>query len=111
RNNFDVLDKRGNLLQADSIDWESFSKSYFPVSLRQREGQENALGIIKFVFDNPYAVFLHDTNAKRLFRSRVRAFSHGCIRMEKAVELAHYLVTGDPGKKSKYVERFLKEES
>lgn len=111
RNNFEVLDKRGNMLQADSLDWKSFSKSYFPISLRQREGEENALGILKFVFDNPYAVFLHDTNAKRLFRSKVRAFSHGCIRMEKAVELAHYLVTGDPNKKSKYVERFLKEES
>jgi len=111
RNNFDVLDKRGNLLQADSLDWKSFSKSYFPVSLRQREGEENSLGILKFIFDNPYAVFLHDTNVKRLFRSKVRAFSHGCIRMEKAVELAHYLVTDDPNKKSKYVERFLKEES
>lgn len=111
RNNFDVLDKRGNLLQAGSLDWKRFSESYFPVSLRQREGRENALGILKFVFDNPYAVFLHDTNAKRLFRSKVRAFSHGCIRMEKAVELAHYLVTGHPGKKSKYVDRFLKEES
>ena len=69
------------------------------------------MGILKFVFDNPYAVFLHDTNAKRLFMRTVRAFSHGCIRMEKAVELAHYLVTGDPNKMSKYVERFLKEES
>src|SRR5690606_15400789 len=53
----------------------------------------------------------HDTNARRLFRSEVRAFSHGCIRMEKAVALAHYLVTGSLNKTSKYVERFLKEES
>lgn len=111
RNNFDVLDKRGNLLRADSLDWKSFSKGYFPVSLRQRKGEANALGVLKFVFDNPYAVFLHDTNAKRLFRSNVRAFSHGCIRMEKAVELAHYLVTGDRKQRSRYVERFLEEEA
>jgi L,D-transpeptidase YcbB len=111
RNNFDVLDNKGNALQPNSLDWRGFSKNYFPVLLRQREGEENALGIIKFSFDNPYAVFLHDTNAKRLFKSKVRAFSHGCIRMEKAVDLAHYLITGDLNKRSKYLERFLKEES
>jgi murein L,D-transpeptidase YcbB/YkuD len=107
RNNFDVLDRRGNLLNRDSVPWEKFSKNYFPVTLRQREGTENSLGVIKFVFDNPYAVFLHDTNAKRLFKSSVRAFSHGCIRMEKAVELGHYLATGSIGKKSKLVESYL----
>lgn len=111
RNNFDVLDKRGNLLTPGSIDWKKFNKNYFPVLLRQREGAENALGVLKFVFDNPYAVYLHDTNAGRLFRSEVRAYSHGCIRMEKAVALAHYLVTGSLTKKSAFVDRFLKEES
>lgn len=110
RNNFDVLDKKGNALNPDSVAWGKFNKNYFPVLLRQREGPENALGILKFVFDNPYAVFLHDTNAKRLFSTSVRAFSHGCIRMEKAVQLSHYLVTGDLNRKSKYVSRFLEEE-
>ncbi|HEY9489218.1 MAG TPA: L,D-transpeptidase family protein [Chryseosolibacter sp.] len=109
KNNFDVLDRRGNLLNADSIDWSKFSKDYFPVVLRQREGTGNALGIIKFIFDNPHGVLLHDTNAKRLFRSNVRAFSHGCIRMEKANELAHYLVTTDVAKKSLLIERYLTE--
>lgn len=110
RNNFDVLDRRGLVVDADSIPWRTFSKNYFPVSLRQRDGKENSLGILKFVFDNPYAVFLHDTNAKRLFYSDVRAFSHGCIRMEKAVALSHYLLTGDVGKQSPVIERYLKEE-
>jgi murein L,D-transpeptidase YcbB/YkuD len=111
RNNFDVLDRKGKVLNPDSVNWKKFNKNNFPVLLRQREGQENSLGIIKFSFDNPYAVFLHDTNAKRLFTSEIRAFSHGCIRMEKAVALAHYLVMGDLEKTSKYVERFLKEKS
>ena len=110
RNKFDVLDRKGDLINPDTVDWSRFNKNNFPVSLRQREGRDNALGIIKFLFDNPYAVFLHDTNAKRLFRSNERAFSHGCIRMEKAIELAHYLVTGDLNRKSKDVERYLKEE-
>lgn len=90
-NNFDVLDRKGNILRYDTLEWDKFSKDYFPVTLRQREGNENALGIVKFHFENPYAVFLHDTNAKRLFQREKRALSHGCIRMEKAVDFAHYL--------------------
>ena len=109
KNRFDVLDQKGNILNPDSVEWEMFSKSYFPVLLRQREGTENSLGVLKFVFDNPYAVFLHDTNAKRLFSKEARAFSHGCIRMEKAVELAHYLVTGQLNQKSKIIEVYLEQ--
>ena len=109
RNNFDVFDQKGKLLDPDSIDWIKFNRNYFPVLLRQREGPENSLGVLKFVFDNPYTVFLHDTNSKRLFSKEVRAFSHGCIRMEKASELAHYLVSGEIGKRSKTIESYLKQ--
>jgi murein L,D-transpeptidase YcbB/YkuD len=109
RNNFDVLDRSGSVVDPDTLPWQGFNKDYFPVSLRQRDGPENSLGILKFVFDNPYAVFLHDTNARRLFRSDVRAFSHGCIRMEKAVELSHYLLMGDTVERSKLIDRYLEE--
>lgn len=100
RNNFDVLDRKGNILRYDTINWKRFNKNYFPVTLRQRDGKENALGILKFDFDNPYAVFLHDTNAKRLFKEEKRAFSQGCIRMEKAVDLAYYLAANNTKKYS-----------
>jgi L,D-transpeptidase YcbB len=110
RNHFDVLDKKGNVLDPDSVEWNKFHKNYFPVVLRQREGAENALGVIKFIFDNPHAVYLHDTNAKRLFRNKERALSHGCIRMERAVELAHYLVTETTGSESKTITKYLREE-
>lgn len=110
RNNFDVLDRKGNILNPDSVSWSDFNKNYFPVSLRQREGKENSLGVLKFIFDNPYAVYLHDTNAKRLFRNPIRAFSHGCVRMEKALSLAHYLITGDITKESNLVNRYLQRE-
>jgi murein L,D-transpeptidase YcbB/YkuD len=109
RNNFDVLDRKGHIVHPDSLDWKSFNKNNFPVMLRQREGQENSLGVLKFVFDNPYAVFVHDTNAPRLFRLKSRALSHGCIRIEKAPAFAHYLVTGEVGKKSTTVEKYLEE--
>lgn len=109
RNHFEVLNSQGKILNPDSVAWSKFSRRYFPVSLRQREGTENALGVIKFLFNNPYAVFLHDTNAKRLFRAKVRAFSHGCIRMEKAEQLAHYLTTESIDKKSPTIEKYLKQ--
>jgi L,D-transpeptidase YcbB len=109
RNNFDALDRKGNILNPDSLNWAKFHKDYFPVSLRQREGEENSLGIIKFLFDNPYAVYLHDTNAKKLFKSSSRSFSHGCIRMERAIDFAHFLVTGSLQKKSSIVEKSLSE--
>jgi len=109
RNNFEVLDRSGRILRRDSIDWMQFNANYFPVSLRQREGEENSLGVIKFTFDNPYAVYLHDTNAKRLFRNNIRAYSHGCIRLERAEDLAHYLVTGNAKEKSKMITRYLQQ--
>lgn len=111
RNNFDLLDRRGNVVNPDSVDWSLFSRDYFPYTLRQREGSENALGLIKFLFDNPYAVFLHDTNSRVLFRSEWRALSHGCIRVEKAEALAHYLLTGSTTAESFELRRRLRERS
>lgn len=109
RNHFDVIDRKGNILHPDSVPWNTFSKDYFPVTLRQREGAENALGIIKFSFDNPYAVFLHDTNAKRFFSRSARALSHGCVRVEKAEDLARLLVALYSPRPAKEFERYLRE--
>ncbi len=63
--------------------------------LRQRPGPKNALGRIKFVFPNPFGVYLHDTSAPALFGRTARAFSHGCIRIEKPFDLAVWLFGGD----------------
>jgi murein L,D-transpeptidase YcbB/YkuD len=67
-----------------------------PDRFRQEPGHQNALGTFKFMFPNKYDVYLHDTPAKRLFSETVRDFSHGCTRIEKPVELAEYLLRGDP---------------
>lgn len=95
RNRFDILDRRGNLVDPATIDWKTLNRNNFPLSIRQREGSDNSLGIVKFAFDNPYAVYLHDTNTKALFSKKRRWYSHGCVRVQKAKELAHYLVTRD----------------
>ena len=95
RNNFEVLNASNEVVSPDAIDWPSLNKDYFPYQLRQREGRENSLGIIKFVFNNDYGVYLHDTNSRRLFKKDKRAMSHGCVRVERAVDLARYLVKDD----------------
>ncbi len=59
---------------------------------RQRPGPNNALGQLKLVMPNPYNVYLHDTPSKALFEQPVRAFSHGCIRVDRALVLAAHLV-------------------
>jgi murein L,D-transpeptidase YcbB/YkuD len=60
--------------------------------LRQRPGTKNSLGLVKFVFPNPYNVYMHDTPAKSLFARARRDFSHGCVRLEKAEDLAEWLL-------------------
>ena len=64
--------------------------------VRQRPGSRNALGPIKLTFPNRFDVYLHGTPAQALFGSRVRTFSHGCIRVEKPFELALWALRGDP---------------
>ena len=64
---------------------------------RQPPGPSNALGQLKFVMQNPYNIYLHDTNARSRFNSQVRALSHGCVRTEKVVNLATELLGDDGG--------------
>jgi len=64
---------------------------------RQPPGPSNALGQMKFVMPNPYAIYLHDTNAKSRFNNQVRAFSHGCIRTDQIGTLARLLLAEDNG--------------
>jgi L,D-transpeptidase YcbB len=95
RNNFEVLNTEGRVINADTIQWELYTADRFPFTLRQREGSENSMGIIKFNFANNYGVYLHDTNSKRLYGRARRDLSHGCVRVSDAVAFAHYLVRED----------------
>ena len=66
--------------------------------VRQRPGDKNALGRVKFLFPNDFNIYLHDTPNQDLFRKDVRAFSHGCIRVEKPLELAQWVLGWDAGR-------------
>ncbi|MCG6905987.1 MAG: L,D-transpeptidase family protein [Desulfobacteraceae bacterium] len=79
------------------VDWDAVSADRFPGRLRQLPGPWNALGRIKFMFPNPFNVYLHDTPGRGLFNRRQRALSHGCIRLEKPLELASFVLEGTPG--------------
>ena len=90
--NMRVLDARGVSLDPSAIDWSAVSDRNFPYLLRQDPGPKNALGRIKFMFPNPHSVYLHDTPSKSLFERPQRAFSSGCIRIEKPLALAELLL-------------------
>ncbi len=80
----------------ERVDWSAVSARGFPYRLRQDPGPVNALGGVKFMFPNRFSVYLHDTPGRDLFARRGRSFSSGCIRVERAAELASYLLRNDP---------------
>jgi L,D-transpeptidase YcbB len=93
---FEGWDADAQELDPRSIQWAAYSEHSFPFWLRQEPGRENALGRIKFMFPNRFAVYLHDTPQKSLFARAQRDFSSGCIRVEQAYALADYLLSDDP---------------
>ncbi|MEJ5172639.1 MAG: L,D-transpeptidase family protein [Hydrogenothermaceae bacterium] len=90
-NNFKVFYK-GKEINPSTVNWKLFTENYFPFKLVQLPGSKNALGKIKFSFDNPFGVYLHDTPHKELFGEHIRAFSSGCIRVEDAKNLAERIL-------------------
>jgi L,D-transpeptidase YcbB len=95
KHQFEVLDVSGRIIDPNAIDFSLYHQGNFPFVLRQKVGLANSMGVIKFTFQNPYSIYLHDTNARSLFSHEKRALSHGCIRLEKALELARYLLADD----------------
>ncbi len=88
-----AINSAGAVVDPASIDW-SRAATRFPYTLEQPAGRDNALGRVKFIFPNPYAIFLHDTPSRALFTPDERTFSSGCIRVESALDLAAVLLEG-----------------
>lgn len=82
----------------DEINWQQLSSSYFPYILRQQPGPLNALGTMKFMFPNPWSIYLHDTPQKELFAQSQRNFSSGCIRVEDPLALAEFSLNRPNGR-------------
>lgn len=100
RNDYEILDGWGSdarVIDPYSVNWRAIPAGRFPYRVRQRPGRNNALGELKFMFPNPYSIYLHDTPAKQLFARGQRTFSHGCIRVEDPKGLALHLLDNQSG--------------
>ncbi|HRM46279.1 MAG TPA: L,D-transpeptidase family protein [Flavobacterium sp.] len=84
-----AIERDENYLEKHNIEW-------YKGNLRQKPGPKNSLGLVKFIFPNSEDIYLHDTPSKDLFQYEYRAYSHGCINIEKAKELALLILKDDP---------------
>lgn len=94
-----IVDRRGRVVNRNAVDFTQFTARNFPFSMSQPPSDDNALGLVKFMFPNQWNIYLHDTPSKSLFGKEVRAFSHGCIRLGDPFGFAYTLLarqTDDP---------------
>jgi len=95
----ELVDLDREIVPRSFVDFNEYDEETFPYDLKQMPSIKNALGLVKFMFPNQYSIYLHDTPSKPLFDLEVRAFSHGCIRLQKPFEFAYELLkpqTSDP---------------
>jgi murein L,D-transpeptidase YcbB/YkuD len=87
RAGYEVTDMKGRHIPSASIDWGRYG-THIPYNVRQVPSDDNALGELKILFPNKHAIYMHDTPAKSLFKRDVRAFSHGCVRLQEPRQMA-----------------------
>lgn len=95
RNGYELFS--GNrALDPNDVDWSALEGPRLPFRVRQKPGKNNALGRLKLDMPNRFSVYLHDTPQRRLFALPYRALSHGCVRLERPVDLAGFLLATEP---------------
>ncbi len=92
KKNMNVIDSKGRIIDKNKINWSTMTAKKFHYMIRQEPGPNNALGRVKIMFPNKHMVYLHDTPSKALFNRAERAFSSGCIRVERPFELVELLL-------------------
>ncbi|MGB9464294.1 MAG: L,D-transpeptidase family protein [Candidatus Acidiferrum sp.] len=97
KEDLETVDSRGNVNAPANITPEILQQIQSgALSIRQRPGPKNSLGLVKFMFPNEFDVYMHDTPITELFSRSRRDFSHGCIRLEKPAELAEWVLRDNP---------------
>jgi len=91
KKNFKVF-RGGREIDPSEVKTNELSGAYIPYSIVQNPGYLNALGKIKFMFNNPFGIYLHDTPSKAAFNADNRAVSHGCVRVEKPLTLSEFVL-------------------
>lgn len=92
QNSYDVVNARGKVIDDSKLKWKNYNEKTFPYFFRQSTGPRNALGVLKFNLQNPFSIFLHSTGSRGNFVKNLRFLSHGCIQLEKPLELAKALL-------------------
>lgn len=87
------LYKGGKEVDVSSINWKDVNPDKFSYTIKQDPGGGNSLGLVKFMFNNAFSVYLHDTPSKQAFNRKNRAVSHGCVRVQKPFDLAFFCVS------------------
>lgn len=91
KHGYSLVDEDGEEVDPYSVEWNRYTKG-IPYKVVQGSGDANALGVLKFNFNNKYSVYLHDTNQRYLFSNASRSLSHGCVRVQEWQKLAHYII-------------------
>ena len=102
-----IIDRNGRIVPRGAVNFAAYTAKTFPFSMRQAPSEDNALGLVKFMFPNPYNIYLHDTPSKSLFAQEVRDFSHGCIRLRDPIDFAHALLAVQSTDPTGEFDRFL----
>ncbi|WP_372613597.1 murein L,D-transpeptidase [Aquicoccus sp.] len=102
-----VVDSRGRVVPRGQVNFARYSAGNFPFNLRQPPSRNNALGTVKFMFPNPYAIYLHDTPEKHLFSRETRAYSSGCVRLNDPYDFAYELLSRQEADPEPFFQRIL----
>ncbi|RUA12448.1 MAG: hypothetical protein DSY82_01225 [Flavobacteriia bacterium] len=101
RNHYEVFTKSLQPVNLKNVKWDTLNRENFNYYIRQKGGYSNALGLVKFIFKNKYSIYLHDTPTKYHFKRDIRAYSHGCIRVQNAIDLADRVLKYDENEYNK----------
>ena len=100
------VSRGGHPVDPDSINWSNVDIHSF--DFQQPPGPTNVLGIVKFRFPNKHDVYMHDTPERNLFGGAIRAFSHGCMRVQNPIKLAEVLLAHDKGLSTEEVQGYVR---
>ena len=78
-------------VNGDTIQWSKVNRNRIPYQIVQNPGPKNSLGTVKYMFNNPFSIYLHDTPSKSAFNKTQRAVSHGCVRLQDPILFGEYL--------------------
>ena len=110
KNKYIITNSNRKIVDPNTVNWSKLNRSNFPYRIVQTPGEHNALGLIKYFFNNSHDVYLHDTPQKRFFQRNIRSFSHGCMRLEKPFEFLKTILEYQEGMLH-YSEDLLKEKN